>query len=60
MHCSPRLLRYTALAALLGALLTGCGPEAGRARGGGMGADVGNHPANFHPRSKLFSGEGTP
>ena len=47
-------------AALLAALLAGCGPEAGRARGGGMGADVGNHPANFQPRSKIFSGEGEP
>lgn len=42
------------------AILAGCGPEDGRARGGGPGADVGNHPANVKPRSKVFVGESQP
>ena len=46
--------------ALLLALLTGCGPEESRARGGGPGADIGNHPANVKPRSKVFVGESHP
>jgi formate-dependent nitrite reductase membrane component NrfD len=36
--------------------LAGFSPEAGRPRGGGPGADPGNHPPDFQPRSKLFSG----
>ena len=35
-------LKLISIAALL-VLLTACGPEAGRPRGGGFGADVGNH-----------------
>ena len=35
-------LRHITIAVLL-ALLAACGPEAGRPRGGGAGADVGNH-----------------
>jgi hypothetical protein len=45
---------------LLLALLAGCGPEDGRARGGGPGADIGNHPVNFKPRSKVFPAESLP
>jgi len=48
------------LLALLLALLAGCGPEDQRARGGGPGADIGNHPANFKPRSKIFPAESLP
>jgi hypothetical protein len=49
------------LVLLLGllAILAGCGPEDGRARGG-PGADVGNHPVNVKPRSKVFVGESQP
>jgi hypothetical protein len=34
-------------------MIVGCGPEDGRAVGGGLGADLGNH-AEDVPRSKLF------
>jgi hypothetical protein len=34
-------------------LLAGCGPEDGRAVGGGAGADIGNHSPST-PKSKLF------
>jgi len=37
--------------------LAACGPEDGRARGGGPGADVGNKPAQFQPQSKVFNGQ---
>ena len=43
------------LAAL--ALLAACGPEDGRARGGGAGADVGNKPATVQPKSKVFTSQ---
>jgi len=47
-----------ALLALLFALgFAACGPEDGRARGGGAGADGGNKPATVVPRSKVFSAE---
>lgn len=51
---SPRALVG---AAILVATLTACGsPEAGRARGGGPGADVGNHGrvADMHEGSWMF------
>lgn len=51
------------LALVLAATLAACGPEAGRARGGGKGADVGNIASDFKPRSKIFptgGGEGDP
>ena len=35
-------------------LFTDFGPEAGRVRGGGRGADPGNRRAEFQPRSKVF------
>jgi hypothetical protein len=41
------------LAALLA--LAACGPEDGRARGGGPGADVGNRTATVVPKSKVFT-----
>jgi hypothetical protein len=34
-------------------VIVACGPEDGRAVGGGLGADLGNH-AEDVPRSKLF------
>lgn len=52
------LLRRALLAALLGAILAGCGfsPEDGRARGGGVGASSSNYPAGgVVPKSKVFS-----
>jgi hypothetical protein len=33
------------------------GPEDGRPRGGGSGADPGNWPSELHPRSKVFTDE---
>lgn len=58
---TTRALRLLLLLGLLGALLAACGPEDGRARGGGPGADVGNHPAQVLPRSKVFTTrEGAP
>lgn len=54
------MTRRVVLLLLLLAVLAGCGPEDQRARGGGPGADVGNHPANFKPRSKVFPAESLP
>lgn len=48
-------VRLIGLLGLLGGLLSACGPEDGRARGGGPGADIGNHPAQVLPRSKVFT-----
>ncbi len=45
------------LAALLGLACAGCGPEEGRPRGGGPGADAGNKPATVVPKSKVWSAE---
>ncbi len=42
-------------AAALLVLLAACGPEAGRARGGGLGADVGNHARQEIPASKVWN-----
>lgn len=53
----PGWARRLVLAALTGlaiAALAACGPEDGRARGGGPGADVGNKPANIEPHSKVY------
>jgi formate-dependent nitrite reductase membrane component NrfD len=47
----PELLRHGP------ALAGGFGPEDGRPRGGGRGADAGNYPAELHPRSKVFVDE---
>lgn len=54
------MTRRVVLLLLLLAVLAGCGPEDQRVRGGGPGADVGNHPANFKPRSKVFPAESLP
>jgi hypothetical protein len=58
MRSPSRTARWLALM-LLAALLAcaACGPEDGRARGGGPGADGGNKPAVVVPRSKVFSTE---
>jgi hypothetical protein len=45
---------------VLALALAACGPEDGRARGGGPGADAGNKPAQVLPRSKVFAGEDRP
>ncbi len=42
------------------ALLAACGPEDGRARGGGAGGDANNKPAQIQPRSKVFPAEARP
>jgi hypothetical protein len=42
---------------LLVLALTACGPEDGRARGGGPGGDANNKPAVVVPKSKVFSNE---
>ncbi len=55
-----RRIKWTIVAVLVLALLAACGPEAGRDRGGGPGADIGNHPVNFKPRSKVFPAESQP
>ncbi len=46
--------RRIALALLALALLAACGPEDGRARGGGSGGDANNKPAVMQPKSKVF------
>jgi hypothetical protein len=53
-------LRIVAAALLALALLASCGPEDGRARGGGPGGDANNKPAQIQPRSKVFVGEDHP
>jgi len=45
------------LAIFMALACVGCGPEDGRARGGGPGADVGNKPPVVVPRSKVFTGQ---
>ena len=45
------------LVALLALGCVACGPEDGRARGGGPGADGGNKPAQVQPKSKVFNGQ---
>ena len=47
--------RRAGIALVLLALLAGCGPEAGRARSGGAGADVGNHARPEIPASKVWN-----
>ena len=43
------------LAGLLALACAGCGPEDGRARGGGPGGDANNKQSTVVPRSKVFS-----
>jgi hypothetical protein len=45
------------LASTIALACAACGPEDGRARGGGAGADGGNKPAVVVPQSKVFSAE---
>jgi hypothetical protein len=56
MHfMSKRYIRSILLAGLLAlVLLAACGPEDGRARGGGSGGDANNKPAVVVPKSKVF------
>jgi hypothetical protein len=54
----PRTRRWIAralLAALLALACAACGPEDGRARGGGPGADSDNKQATVVPQSKVFN-----
>ena len=48
-------LKCLGIAAATLALVAACGPEAGRPRGGGLGADVGNHARAEIPKSKVFN-----
>jgi len=50
-------ITMTLAAALVTLACTACGPEAGRLRGGGPGADVGNKPPTVVPKSKVFTGQ---
>lgn len=43
------------LGLLVAAALASCGPEDGRARGGGPGADVGNKAPTVVPASKVYT-----
>ena len=54
-YSSSVVRRWSCIAIAMTALvvIVGCGPEDGRAVGGGLGADLGNH-AEDVPRSKLF------
>jgi hypothetical protein len=56
---SPTKQRIAAilLAALVALACAACGPEDGRARGGGTGGDGGNKPPTVVPKSKLFTGQ---
>jgi hypothetical protein len=48
--------RWLATILLAGGLvLVACGPEDGRPRGGGAGADIGNKPSTVVPKSKVFN-----
>ena len=48
-------LRLMGVAMALLAILGGCGPEARRARGGGLGGDIGNHARPEIPASKVWN-----
>ena len=54
MQISFKTRRQISIAMLALALLAACGPEAGRARGGGAGGDANNKPAVVVPKSKVF------
>jgi hypothetical protein len=53
-------VKRLSLAALLLLALAGCSPEATRARGGGPGADVGNHGADVQIHGPTNPFYGTP
>ena len=51
-----RRIKSIILASALLLPLAACGPEAGRARGGGPGSDIGNHaPQGEIPASKIWN-----
>lgn len=50
----PAAASFSALAGASVPLVRGFSPEDGRSQGGGPGADLGNKPADFEPRSKVF------
>jgi hypothetical protein len=50
-------LAHAGLIAVLALACVACGPEDGRARGGGSGADIGNKAAQVQPKSKVFNGQ---
>jgi formate-dependent nitrite reductase membrane component NrfD len=54
LEIPPELLAGKSSAPATRPLLIDFGPEAGRPRDGGRGADPGNRSADFHPRSKVF------
>ena len=51
---NSKQLIHAALTAALALACVACGPEDGRARGGGSGADIGNKAAQVRPLSKVF------
>ena len=57
MRLTKKWLARALLAALLALSCAACGPEAGRPRGGGAGADGGNKTPTVVPKSKVFSTE---
>jgi hypothetical protein len=60
MRTSLPIRQHIVIALLASILALTCaagGPEDGRARGGGAGADGGNKPAIVVPTSKVFSAE---
>ena len=57
MQISFKTRRQISIAMLALLLLAACGPEDGRARGGGSGGDSDNKPAVVVPKSKVFSNE---
>ena len=59
MSANYRVIGRLILAGVLAALLAGCSPEAGRARGGGPGASSTNYPrGGIVPQSKVFTADG--
>lgn len=54
-----RRITRIGIAAMVLGLLAGCGPENGRPRGGGAGADIGNHARGEIPKSKVLNEAGS-
>jgi hypothetical protein len=55
MPRTSRWITRALLAALLALACAACGPEDGRARGSGPGADSGNKQSTVVPQSKVFN-----